>query len=113
MLDVIPLNKLDSFYLEIKKEALSCFVQTYKESMDFIKCYKDESLPLDEIEFECRKYIITEIGGKKCIMKKDYEAVILRVYKNLVCKILNKQVDMGVLELCWDKKECNFIWRKK
>jgi hypothetical protein len=46
-------------------------------------------------------------------MKKDYEAVILRVYKNLVCKILNKQVDMGVLELCWDKKECNFIWRKK
>lgn len=113
MLDIIQLNRLDVFYKEIKKEALLCFVTSYRDSTDFIKTYKDSFLPLEEIEFECRKYIIIDNNGLYSILRKDYDKMVLRVYKNLVCKVLNKQVDEGVLELCWDTTNCDFMWRKK
>jgi hypothetical protein len=47
------------------------------------------------------------------IFKEDIEKIIKNVYKELVEKILNKLVDEGILEMCWDCDKMEVIWKKK
>jgi len=47
------------------------------------------------------------------IFQEDIEKAIKTLYKELVEKVLNKLVDEGILEMCWDPEKMEILWKKK
>mgnify|MGYP005853863595 CR=1 FL=1 len=100
-----------SFFVEkIKQEAIEYFLLTFENAMDFIEKYYDSLLPYDIIIYQTQKYFLHDKGV--VLFKQDYEKALKCVYKELVEEILNKLVDEGTLELCWDKHNKTFFWRE-
>jgi hypothetical protein len=113
MLDTFQrIDNLPAFIHEIKKEAIKTFLLSYKNSEVFLNKYDNKLLSDRDVEFELRPYLVI----KNHCYYIDYEQIdtLLKVvYQQLVFKILNKLVDDGILEMCWDSLTMNFIWRKK
>lgn len=101
---------LDNFMTKVKHEALKTFLLTFENANEFIEKYNEYLLTYDIINHECQRYLFFD-GPNYYIYKEDIERLIKRIYKELVEQVLNKLVDEGELELCWDKKEENFFWR--
>jgi len=103
-------SNLNQFMVKVKHEALKTFLITFQNASDFIEKYNDDLLTYDIINYECQRYLFIE-GPDYHIYKSDVERLVKQLYKQLVEQVLNKLVDEGELELCWDKKEENFFWR--
>jgi hypothetical protein len=106
------IDNLPEFIHGIKKEAIKTFLMSYKDSEVFISRFDDNLLSDADVEFEMRPYLTIKNYGYY-IDREQIELLLKDVYKQLVYKILNKLVDAGVLEMCWDDTLMNFIWRKK
>ena len=106
------IRNLEGFIGRVKIEALSTFMITYQKSSKFIEKYDEDFLSRDIIEYESKRFLLyNEELQAYNIYKGDIERVIKAVYKELVEQVLNKLVDEGELELCWDAEEKNFLWR--
>ena len=101
---------LKKFMTKIKHEAMKTFLVTFENATEFIEKYNEDLLTYDIINHECQRYLLFD-KNKYYIYKGDIERLVKQVYKQLVEQVLNKLVDEGKLELCWDKEEMNFIWR--
>jgi hypothetical protein len=106
------IDNLPAFVHNIKKEAIKTFLISYKDSEVFISRYNDKLLSDSDIEYEMRPYLVIKNYGYY-IDCEQIEPLLKDVYQQLVYKILNKLVDAGILEMCWDDSLMNFIWRKK
>ena len=111
--ELYTIHDFHKFFKKIKKEVLKTFIYEYSDSQDFIEKYDEDLLTSDIIQYDCRRYLIFDEENQQYhIFKGDIERVIKAVYKELVEQVLNKLVDEGKLELCWDKRTNNFIWRQ-
>ena len=106
------IDNLPEFIHNIKKEAIKTFLLSYKDSEVFISKYNTGLIKDDDVEFEMRPYLVVKNYGYY-IDSEKIETLLKDVYQQLVYKILNKLVDEGILEMCWDQDLMNFVWRKK
>jgi hypothetical protein len=106
------IDNLPNFIHNIKKEAIKTFLLSYKESDVFINKYDSNLLSDNDIEYEMKPYLIVK-NYYYYINYEQIENILKAVYQQLVYKILNKLVEEGILEMCWDVPLMNFIWRKK
>lgn len=109
MIDTINISHLNRFLINIKKESLTAFVISFidKEECDQIN---SNIINLDEVRWVSSRYFEWNADGLS-IKKHNLEKCVKEVYKYIVYKALNLQVDKGKLELCWDKKKKEFFWR--
>jgi len=47
------------------------------------------------------------------VFKNDIGRIITLIANDIVSFSLNKMVDMGYMNLCWDKKKKDFVWLEK
>jgi hypothetical protein len=47
------------------------------------------------------------------VLKNDIARIIHLVANDIISFALNKIVDKGIMQLCWDKKAKDFIWLEK
>lgn len=98
------------FLETIREDAIRHFLLAYDNASEFIEKYDIELINYDTIKYLCKRYIRNYEGIT--ILKDDYERSLREVYKELVEQVLNKLVDEGTLELCWNSKEKTFFWRE-
>lgn len=113
MLEIINITDMSLFLDSVKKETIFAFMTTFDDLEDYITENYEEILTYEEIQWECKRYFILDNETRKySVYKKDFNKILKDMYKYLVCKMLNKQVDEGKLLLCWDKKKKEFLWTK-
>jgi hypothetical protein len=96
----------------ILQETINIFTSSYAESILFINSRTD-LISIDDVTYELNNHISYTDG----VYYVDYDEidnfVIKSLYNTLVVRVMNKLVDDGILELCWDGVTSNFVWRKK
>ena len=75
----------------------------------------EEELPQDILDCEIEKFVVQDEfdRNKGYILKADIARLITSLTNELISNHLNSMVDIGVMEMCWDDKKCEFIWRPK
>jgi hypothetical protein len=109
------IHNINYFRNYVKKEATNTFLVSFSKSKEFIELYEESLLTDDLVKIECNKHIFINPDNSEdlLIFNEDIEKIIKALYKELVEKILNKLVDDGILEMCWDAEKMEIIWRKK
>jgi hypothetical protein len=110
MLDTLNIYHLKKFLISIKKEALKSFCFSFLDE-DEAQDFDFDIVSLDEIRWLISCYFEWN-NNALCIKKINIEKSIRDTYKYIVYKQLNKQVDEGKLELCWDRRKKEFFWRQ-
>lgn len=103
---------IDKLKSKILQETIDIFISSYADSVLFINSRTD-LINIDDVTYELHNYINYTDG----VYYVDYDEidnfVIKSLYNTLVVRVMNKLVDDGILELCWDNESSNFLWRKK
>lgn len=73
----------------------------------------DEDLPLDVIMYELRRFVFYGNEKETFILKHNIEDIIKSLANHIIAKFMGRLVDQGVLDMCWDSKFNEFIWRPK
>jgi hypothetical protein len=113
--EVHKINNRIYFLNFVRKEATNTFLVIFQKTQEFIDIYEECLLSDDLVQFEVNKYIFEnpDNPSQLLVYEDDIEKIIKNIYRELVEKILNKLVDVGILEMCWDSKSSEVIWRKK
>jgi hypothetical protein len=113
--EVHKINNRIYFLNFVRKEATNTFLVIFQKTQEFIDIYEECLLSDDLIQFEANKYIFEnpDNPSQLFVYEDDIEKIIKNIYRELVERVLNKLVDAGILEMCWDNKLSEVIWRKK
>lgn len=116
------IDDIEDFLLYIKTESFKVFLT--KMLSVSIDIYKDDEVVfaesearfieerLDDLEVlkDIERYII-DANEKLYIHKEDAVMVIASIANDMLSKFLNNLVDLGILQMCWDPKNNEFLWR--
>lgn len=117
------INNIDLFKTYIKKQVWDRFKfkmfdyiipeENNVKSILHRKEIDDKLLPERILDSEIDKFIILDEhdNSKGFIMMIDINRLILSLTNEIISKHLNIMVDEGIMEMCWDKNRCEFIWR--
>ena len=96
-----------SDYFEVDNDDVSSIVN--KEEVD------ESYVSLEVLEYEVEKFVVVDEWNKNrgYIMKSDIARLITSLTNEIISKHLNKLVDKGTLEMCWDNEKYEFVWRPK
>ena len=109
-MDLLHIKNKKTLYKELHKEAIFMLFSSILDA----DMYMEESiLSYEDLKWLLDKYITLNKKHKICVSKENLDIMVREIYKYALCRILNKQVDEGIVELCWDKKKKDFFWRKK
>jgi hypothetical protein len=73
----------------------------------------DEDLPLAIIMSELRRFVFYGEDKEPFILKSNIHDIIKTLANHIIAKFLGRLVDQNILEMCWDPKFNEFIWRVK
>ena len=123
--DLKQIEDLENFLIFLKIKSFKVFLTkmfgVWKEiyEADDI-CIKHKDVEwikdrLDDIELlkDVENFILSDEDQNLFITDEDYTSLVLSVSNDMVGSFLNKLVDDGLLEMCWDPKIDEFIWRSK
>lgn len=116
------IDDIEDFLLYIKTESFKVFLT--KMLSVSIDIYKDDEVVfaesearfieerLDDLEVlkDIERYVI-DANEKLYIHKEDAVMVIASIANDMLSKFLNNLVDLGILQMCWDPKNNEFLWR--
>ena len=72
-------------------------------------------IPVDILDYEIDRFILIDDNddNKGIILKRDIKRLITSLTNEVISYHLNKMVDAGIMEMCWDSERYEFIWRPK
>lgn len=74
-----------------------------------------QGIPEDILEYEVDKFVLVDEfdPNRGYINKHDVSLLITSLKNEIICRHLNELVDNDIMEMCWNKDKCEFIWRPK
>jgi len=121
---ICKITNMEGFVDYLKKKSWQEFslkvAKHFKDKKDIKKIeldtddIGDEDLPHDVIMFELRRFVFYGADSKEpYILKYNIEDIVKTLANHIISKFLGRLVDQNILEMCWDSKFNEFIWRVK
>jgi len=121
---VCKIISMDGFVDYLRKKSWGQFskkvIKHFKNKNDIKKIGIDtddigeEDLPVAIIMQEIRRFVFYDNEENETyILKINIDDIIKTLANQIIANFLGRLVDKGILEMCWDSKFNEFIWRVK